>query len=308
MGVRNRESYPAYRSVRSSRTGWLRGFVLMFGLIALSFALGFFVLARLLPFNQHLEETNNSSVVPTTSGSSSASNAASASPAVTSSGTATPGATSSTGNSPKSATAAPTTSTHANTPGPSIDPVDENKPLVQQPDSLDSGPSQTDASQNSEETTRSPFANLTPSASDHGENAPHSRQRRRAQTSELNVSQTPSSLDKETGTTAGAADTPAGSVSGDVSSSPNRDSTGDHAAASSGPYRVQLGVFATREKAEQVAQPARDKGFSIHIRAYRTADGQRLYRVQNGVFRHRRSAESALQRLKDAGFEAIISQ
>ena len=70
-------------------------------------------------------------------------------------------------------------------------------------------------------------------------------------------------------------------------------------------YRVQLGVFSTRDKAEEVAALATDKGFTTSIRVV-TRDGRTLYRVQHSTHRDRTKAVAELQKLTDAGLEASI--
>jgi len=73
----------------------------------------------------------------------------------------------------------------------------------------------------------------------------------------------------------------------------------------SGVYRVQLGVYSTRSKAEEVVEAASDKGFKTTIRVITRGD-RTLYRVQHSSHKDRQKAEDAVQKLTDAGFDASI--
>lgn len=77
--------------------------------------------------------------------------------------------------------------------------------------------------------------------------------------------------------------------------------------ASNGLYRVQIGVYSTREKAEEQAKSAGDKGFDTTIRAVPSGD-RTLYRVQHSAHRTQAGAEAEKQRLVDAGFDAYIAR
>lgn len=73
-----------------------------------------------------------------------------------------------------------------------------------------------------------------------------------------------------------------------------------------GLFRVQIGVYSTREKAEEQAKSASDKGFETTIHTVTTGD-HTLYRVQHSAHRNRANAEVEKQRLVDAGFDAYIA-
>jgi cell division protein FtsN len=73
-----------------------------------------------------------------------------------------------------------------------------------------------------------------------------------------------------------------------------------------GLYRVQIGVYSTREKAEEQAKSAEEKGFETTIRTVTTGD-RTVYRVQHSAHRNRANAEMEKQRLVDAGFDAYIA-
>jgi len=81
---------------------------------------------------------------------------------------------------------------------------------------------------------------------------------------------------------------------------------GTEAPANGGLYRVQIGVYSTREKAEEQAKSAQDKGFETTIHSVTSGD-RTLYRVQHSAHRNRANAESEKQRLVDAGFDAYIA-
>lgn len=73
-----------------------------------------------------------------------------------------------------------------------------------------------------------------------------------------------------------------------------------------GLYRVQIGVYSTREKAEEQAKSASDKGFDTTVRTVSSGD-RTLYRVQHSAHRNRANAEIEKQRLVDAGLDAYIA-
>ncbi|MCW3094824.1 MAG: Polysaccharide deacetylase [Chthonomonadaceae bacterium] len=73
-----------------------------------------------------------------------------------------------------------------------------------------------------------------------------------------------------------------------------------------GLYRVQIGVYSTREKAEEQAKNAADKGFETTIHTVTNGD-RTFYRVQHSAHRNRTNAENEKQRLVDAGFDAYIA-
>jgi cell division protein FtsN len=75
---------------------------------------------------------------------------------------------------------------------------------------------------------------------------------------------------------------------------------------SGGLYRVQIGVYSTREKAEEQAKSASDKGFEATVHTMSNGD-RTLYRVQHSAHRNRSRAETEKQRLVDAGIDAYIN-
>ncbi len=75
--------------------------------------------------------------------------------------------------------------------------------------------------------------------------------------------------------------------------------------ASGGLFRVQIGVYESRENANNVAQAVRASGFEATIVPFQR-DGRTLYRVQSLVTRNRAKAEQLKQRLESLGFPAVI--
>ncbi len=75
---------------------------------------------------------------------------------------------------------------------------------------------------------------------------------------------------------------------------------------SGGLFRVQIGVYSTHEKAEEMAKSASDKGFETTVHTVTTGD-RTVYRVQHSAHRTRAGAETEKQRLVDAGFDAYIA-
>src|SRR5262249_36497841 len=109
----------------------------------------------------------------------------------------------------------------------------------------------------------------------------------------------------------GADNSGANAPSDDTTRTPSEDAadTETHRSADSGSggmYRVQIGVYSTKEAAEQEAQRVRDKGFDASVQTY-TRDGRTLYRIQHAAFRERANAEDAKRRLNDAGVDAVIA-
>ncbi|GBC90596.1 MAG: SPOR domain-containing protein [Fimbriimonadales bacterium] len=70
-------------------------------------------------------------------------------------------------------------------------------------------------------------------------------------------------------------------------------------------YRVQVGVYESRENANQVLQTLIASGFEASIVPFQR-EGRTLYRVQTLVTRDRAKAEQAKQKLESQGFPATI--
>jgi cell division protein FtsN len=83
---------------------------------------------------------------------------------------------------------------------------------------------------------------------------------------------------------------------------PSRTETESHENAL---YRVQVGVYESRENANQVAQSLLASGFDASIVPFQR-DGKTLYRVQALVTRDRVKAEALKNQLASKGFPAVV--
>jgi cell division protein FtsN len=72
-------------------------------------------------------------------------------------------------------------------------------------------------------------------------------------------------------------------------------------------YRVQVGVYESRENANQVAQSLLASGFDASIVPFQR-DGKTLYRVQALVTRDRAKAEALKNQLASKGFPAVVAK
>jgi cell division septation protein DedD len=322
MGVRNRET-SGYRRGRRGGAWLLKSIGLMFFLALLSFALGFFVLARLLPGNQKTDNSVGNIIENAATRPDNAGNAPAASPV-------TP---SSVGNNPGSTVPTPPSGpAPSKMQAPSIDALTDKPGSVQQPDSLDRSEHAALPADNQQDKGKNPFVNIapnTPATDNPAAPTPpvrHRHHRDSTTTPDSNNLQTPARPDNDSSNatspsaapgntdTGSTTDKAAGDTGSNTNSSPGNSQTAPSttssrsAASDSGLYRVQLGVYSTRETADAQAQAARDKGFRIRVQEYTSSEGRTLYRVQQGVYRHRASAEAALQRLTQAGVQAAISK
>ena len=72
-------------------------------------------------------------------------------------------------------------------------------------------------------------------------------------------------------------------------------------------YRVQVGVYESRENANQVVQSLLASGFDASIVPFQR-DGKTLYRVQTLATRDRAKAEALKNQLTSKGFPAIVAR
>ncbi len=278
MGARNRGTY-SYSGRRGNGLPLIRSLLIFAALAAISFGFGFMVVARMLPMGARNE------IAPTVNQGSASdipkdhdTNAASvASASLHPAEIVTPQV-----RKPQPA------------PGPSIDPSTGDTKM-QQPSAIDSAapanattvpPAPDPAAQASTanvpsttDTMRVPVA-PTPHRRHHKKDGIQPATNPDAQ----NVDTVPSGNDPNT------AGVPAKGVD-----------------SSAGLYRVQFGVYSTREAADAVAREAGDKSLDASIQSYEQ-DGRTLYRVTHGLFRRKANADTARQRLTDAGFDATISR
>jgi cell division septation protein DedD len=72
-------------------------------------------------------------------------------------------------------------------------------------------------------------------------------------------------------------------------------------------YRVQVGVYESRENANQVVQGLLASGFEASIVPFQR-EGKTLYRVQTLVTRDRAKAEALKSQLESRGFPAVVAK
>lgn len=286
MSVRNRNSYSNMSGGRNRSWNLLRGAGILLILALLSFSLGFFVLSRLPQFDR---PTNNggSGNVNNARENNASSRLQSPSPSVSSSRRTTQ-------------------RTEPARPGPTIDPEETN--TLQKPENLDSSGVQANgATRDNGEAGGTDANNAVPpsggtgnNTADPGQSSPRNETaaasdspRRR----DRKAVQAPSTPDG--GHTVGSTTAPA--PAGRVQSSENTGET----AASSGLFRVQIGVYSTKEAAELEARRLADRGINATVHAT-TSGGRALYRLQHGAFRNRVNAEAARDKLKSSGVDSIV--
>ena len=270
MGVSNRSRPSLSHRTQSSGWNFVRGAFALIALIGISFLFGFFVLARRMP-----DTRSTSNGIPAQTQNLPVENAA---PSPTTRNTV---------NVP------PTTpQRNERVPGPTLE-AEEDEPSVQQPTTPDANNAATtparDASNKSDadlrkltENSTPPFVSIenpnsnspsvqSPSTPDSTRISRRNRERKKEQT--------------ETATQTENAPT----------------------AADKSFYRVQAGVYSTKEAAESEAAKVRERGFDATVHTT-TVGGRTLYHVQNGIYRNRANAEAMRQRLKDAGIETHLAE
>lgn len=70
-------------------------------------------------------------------------------------------------------------------------------------------------------------------------------------------------------------------------------------------YTVQVGAFSNRERAEELKEELRSRGFNPFITLFETTQG-RYWRVRIGNFSNREAAEAMAQRLSALGYDVIV--
>jgi len=73
------------------------------------------------------------------------------------------------------------------------------------------------------------------------------------------------------------------------------------ASGRSGSWMVQLGVFASRDNAERLAQELKEKGFKISVSEVAASSGRKLFRVRTGPVADRTAASELAAKLRAAG-------
>ncbi len=72
-------------------------------------------------------------------------------------------------------------------------------------------------------------------------------------------------------------------------------------------YRVQVGIYSTREAAEAAKQELDGKGITSHIRPA-TRNGKPYYSVTGGTYKVKANAEAQRDKMKEAGLDAYIKE
>ncbi|MGH8250811.1 MAG: SPOR domain-containing protein [Steroidobacteraceae bacterium] len=79
------------------------------------------------------------------------------------------------------------------------------------------------------------------------------------------------------------------------------------ATAATTAWAVQLGAFATRDKAESLVADLRKRGYAAFVLEYR-ASGKVLHRVRVGPEQDRERAAAIAERLRKDGFEPVVAR
>lgn len=287
MAGQNRSSYARSNGANRGLAAFFRGAFILLVALTLSFGLGFFVIARMLPNTANEGSGSNSTGGGASGGASGASHS---DRRVQSS-------------APSSQIAVKPSSP---APPPQNGPVllpDEN---IQKPDKLEAGDEKTSSSSDDAESPESTKTHSGTKSEDDSAGSTTTASRPPGETGE-----TPNGKHSRRGRTPGTESGAVQSASspdsaGSPASDSSRSATSDNPQpAKAGIYRVQIGVYSTREKAEEVARSAADKGIPTTLHVI-TRDGRTLYRVQQSTHRDRTKAELDRQKLIDAGFDATI--
>jgi cell division protein FtsN len=274
MSVTNRSQSNSLRA--QSNNGWrfVRGAFALIALIGISFLFGFFVLARLMP-DTHAVSNGVPAVAEGETRQQGAGGREQAS-----AGDSTPQQPNDT-----------TRNTQRPTPNassglePTLEPEDE-EPAVQPPTTPDRSTTETMTPSDSASSNRTNGDDgddeesnsggvQTPSSPDARRTSRRDRERERERTSERTDPVTPNESPEAT----------------------SRNSL----------YRVQVGVYSTKEAAEQEAARIRERGFEANVQTS-NAGGRTLYHIQNGIFRNRANAESMQQKLQEAGIQTHLAE
>ncbi len=306
----------------------VRTLTVFLALAALSFVLGFFVLARLIPGSSR---SGASAILPSAPGSQPGEDATvadGARPAVNSE--AAPS------RIPPVASEAAVTAPPVRTPGPTLDPSTD-APLATDPTGVQK-PRKVDESAK-EQASAAPDAGTSGSDTD----SPKARivahliaakPKRRHRASVRNIEAAPAAVaadehaagDDESVTT-DREDAPvprthrprrvrvahttneqeSTTTESDDAERPVRTRRADSETSGGALFHVRLGAYHSREAADHEVQRARTKGFATRVVPIQQ-HGHVLYRVQVGAFRQRNRAESIRQSLEDASLAATVTE
>ena len=273
MGARNRGTY-SYSNRKGNSLIIVRNLFIFGALALLSFGFGFMVIARMLPMGPKSDGTSGTSQNSSTDGSRDRDAGAASTPVQGGASTHV---------SPSIVThiPLPTAQKPVQAPGPSIDPtVADGK--TQKPAAIDGNPgpdanqadpnataeSNPDRTNDSASKPPADGAALTP--------LPHRRHHH------ANESVQPAANPDDSSAAAAGA---GGDQNTNVGPAKAAETAG-------GLYRVQFGVYSTREAADAVARQAGDKSLDASVQPY-TQDGRTLYRVTHGLYRHKSNADAA---------------
>lgn len=272
MGVSNRSRQSTYYGDRNRGWNFVRGAFALLALIGISFLFGFFVLARLMP-----DTRATSNGAPVTASNSNAAQPDSQ-PAV---------------NHP---TPQPSEPSKRNTSAaePTLEPETDDS-TIQKPTMID-GKNRTDlpptneAPQSSRDDLNKITQKSTPPfvpADQMRTNSEPVQSPSNLETSRTSRRERERERRREQAENTKPAETPP--------------------AASTSLFRVQVGVYSTKDAAEQEAAKVRERGFDANVHVT-TEGGRTLYHIQNGVYRNRANAEAMQKRLKDAGIETHLAE
>lgn len=295
MAVRRRRRPASGEGKLSSFLSLFRGLLILVCLAAGSFALGFFVISRLLPAGGRSETVSGMAARRADAPDS---------------GTTDPGKLHRAASlrPPQRENASRLNTPSAAAPGPSVEPIEETS--VQQPVALDAS---NDRDRSTGPSSADPFHTPDADSQRTGADQEHARRRGRRRSRRSSEAQpesadpsTPSNSSRPSDSSAPPA--PRGSRErgrGGETSPETPDAGVEPAPRTRGLYPVQLGIYSTREAAEQQVRQARDRGFEVSVIPV-TRDGRSQYRVQHGVYRSRDNALAEKRRLEEAGIPAYV--
>ena len=329
MSASKRSSASRYSNSRAqSGKDAARNVGVVLGLGGLSFFLGFFVLARMVPDRQNEAGSPSTPDAQKVSPASSSQIAQAAAPSTVSEA---PAAT-------IPVKAPPAAKKPAETSDIAIEPGDES--ASQKPGTLDDAPAKSRAAQDegqaaqngtenaakkgSEDTTALPDRETGSPEAPTVSPAPHTRTRKprvksgdgetaasasKSETGGFSQDdQKPSKIDRDESDTSAH---PAPRATRHAASGESSDSGDEEKPKSVKParrtrYRVVAGAYALRESAERAAQKVTDLGLEATVVPVSKEDGTTVYRVQQGIYRLRANANAAKQKLADAGLDADV--
>lgn len=320
MEAGNSQSDARGRAGGSIALNLVRTLTIFMALAALSFVLGFFVLARLIPGTPKPAPAGGAA---TTNGQDNLADR-SIPPVRTPATPLAPKPALIASNLPVQPVVAPGPKVVV-TPGPSLDPVNDTagkKPAVQRPHRLETVGARTPSPQSEDGSATTTGAKKpAPAKVAPPEDAPPVARPRKHKTTRpktVDISDTGDAGDNAPEATTRRIQIPHkvkprpadtsndNGDQGDFVPSKAKMKVRDTEPTGSGLFHVHLGAFHSRDAAASEVERARAKGFTTQIVPV-TRNGRTLYRVQAGAFRDRGHAESVQQSLQDANLDARIT-